>query len=57
MGWLSSNGKGQFWVKLGRPIVTNLLRSCEVREPIELLFGVISGVGPGIHVLDGVYVH
>ena len=32
----------------------NLLRSCaEVREPIELSFGVVSGVSPGINVLDG----
>jgi len=32
----------------------NLLRSCaEVREPIELLFGLVSGFGPGIGVLDG----
>ena len=23
LGWLSSKGKGQFWVSLGRPIVTN----------------------------------
>jgi len=31
-----------------------LLRSCvEVREPIELPFGMVSGVGPGIDVLDG----
>jgi len=33
-----------------------LLRRCaEVREPIELSFGAVSGVGPGIHVglLDG----
>jgi len=31
-----------------------LLRSCaEVHEPIELSFGVVSGVGQGIHVLDG----
>jgi len=31
-----------------------LLRSCvEVCEPIELSFGVVSGVGAGIHVLDG----
>jgi len=30
-----------------------LLHSCaEMREPIELSFGVVSGV-PGIHVLDG----
>ena len=34
-----------------------LLRSCaEVREPIELSFGVVSGVHPGIDVLDGVHV-
>jgi len=34
-----------------------LLRSCvEVPEPIELSFGVTSGVGPGIDVLDGVHV-
>jgi len=33
--------------------VENLLRSCaEVREPIEPSFGVVSRVGPGIHVLD-----
>jgi len=31
-----------------------LLRSfAEVCEPMELLFGVVSGVTPGIHVLDG----
>jgi len=31
-----------------------LLRSCaEVREPIELSFGVVSGVGLGILLLDG----
>jgi len=28
----------------------------EVRAVIELLFGLVSGVGPGIHVLDGVHV-
>jgi len=34
-----------------------LLHSCvEVCEPIELSFGVVSGVGPGIDVLDGVHV-
>jgi len=33
----------------------NLLRRCvEVRKAIELSFGVVSGVGPGIHVLDGI---
>jgi len=32
----------------------NLLRRCvEVRTAIELSSGVVSGVGPGIHVLDG----
>jgi len=32
-----------------------LLRRCvEVRTAIELSFGVVSGVGPGIHVLDGI---
>jgi len=32
----------------------NLLRRCvEVRTAIELSFGVVNGVGPGIHVLDG----
>ena len=31
-----------------------LLRRCvELRKAIELSFGVVSGVGPGIHVLDG----
>jgi len=31
-----------------------LLRRCvEVRRAIELSFGVVSGVSPGIHVLDG----
>jgi len=30
------------------------LRTCvEMREPIELSFGLVSGVSPGIHVLDG----
>ena len=34
----------------------HLLRSCvEVHEPMELSFGMVSGVGPGIHVLDGVH--
>jgi len=32
----------------------NLLQSCaEVREQIELSFGVVSGIGPGNGVLDG----
>jgi len=34
-----------------------LLRRCaEVRKVIELSFGVVSGVGQGIHVLDEVHV-
>jgi len=33
------------------------LRSCvEVHTAIELSFGVVSGVDPGVHVLDGVHV-
>ena len=33
----------------------SLLHSCaEVCKPMELSFGVMSGVGPGIGVLDGV---
>jgi len=30
-----------------------LHRCVEVRKAIKLSFGVVSGVGPGIHVLDG----
>ena len=34
-----------------------LLHSCvEVCEPVELSFGMVSGVGPGIDVLDWVHV-
>ena len=33
------------------------MRSCaEVHAAIELSFGAVNGVGPGIHVLDGVHV-
>jgi len=51
-------GSGSFGVNLGHPIVTNgdLRSSAEVRTVIELSFGVVSGVGPGIDVLDGVHV-
>jgi len=28
----------------------------EVRQPIDMSLGVVSGVGPGIDVLDGVHV-
>ena len=34
-----------------------LLRSCvKVRKAIEMSFLVVSGVGPGINVLDGVHI-
>jgi len=46
-------------MNLGRPIVTNensLRNSCaEVREPIELSFSVVSGIGASIHVRVGVH--
>jgi len=48
-------GRAVLGVNLGRPIVTmgTLLHRCvEVRTVIKLLFGVVSGVGPVIHVLD-----
>jgi len=48
-------GSGSFGVNLGRPVLTNgtLLHSCaEVRAAIELSFGEVIGVTPGIHVLD-----
>ena len=32
---------------------TLLHRCVEVRKVIELSFGVVIGVGPGIHVIDG----
>jgi len=47
-------------VNLGNPIVTKgiLLHSCvEVHEPIELSFGMVSGVNGEMHVLDGVHVY
>ena len=44
----SSKGIGSFGMKLP------LLRSCvEMREPIALSFGMVSGVGPGIDVRNG----
>jgi len=49
-------GRGGFGMNLGRPIVTNgnmLLSYAEVRAAIELSFGVVNGVTPGIHALDG----
>jgi len=50
-GVVIDEGKGQFGGEFGRPIVTNgmLLRSCaEVREPIQLSFGMVSGVGQAL---------
>ena len=43
-------------VNLWRPVITigELLRRCvEVHIAIEVSFGVVSEVGPGIHMLDG----
>jgi len=43
-------------VSVGHPIVNygTLMCSCaEVHEPIELSFGVVSGIGLGICILDG----
>jgi len=46
-------------VNLRHPIVINgdfvasLCRSAYMYIAIELSFGVVSGMGPGIHVLDG----
>ena len=41
-------------MNLGRPIVTNGdFVAYRLSEPIELSFGGVSGVGPGIDVLDG----
>jgi len=54
--WWSLKGRGSLGVNFRRSIVTSgdLLRRCvEVRTAIELSFGMVSGVGPGIHVLDG----
>jgi len=52
-------GRGSFGVNVGRLNVTYgafLLFSCvEVLELIELLLGVLSGVGQGMVVLDGVH--
>jgi len=45
-----------FGVNLGHAVIANgdFLHSCvEVHTAIKLSFGVVSGVGPGIDVLDG----
>ena len=55
----SCSRRGNFGVHMGRPIVTmgTLLRTCaKVREAIEMPFGAVSGIGPGIGILDGVHV-
>jgi len=45
-------GEGQFGGEFAA-MGTLLHRCVEVRTAIELLFGMVSGVGPGIHVLEG----
>jgi len=53
-GWLSSKGKGSSLVKFGASHCNQWGLCCiVVCEPIELLFGTVSGVTPGIHVLHG----
>jgi len=48
---VSWRGRSSFGGEFGE----TLLHSCaEMREPIELSFAVVSAVGPGIDVLDGV---
>jgi len=57
--WRLSHGKGQFWGGCSASIVTNadLLRSCvKMHETIEVPFGVLSGISPGIGVLDRVHI-
>jgi len=52
-------GEGQFRLNVGRFIVINrtLLHTCvKVREAIKLLFRVVSGVGRGMGVLDGIHI-
>jgi len=52
-------GMGILGVNVGRPIITNgvCIASCvEVRKPIELLFGLVSGMGPGVDVQNGHHV-
>jgi len=61
MGVVIVEGEGAVLrLNLGHPIVINgdfdAKLCAEVREPIELSFGVVSGVSPGIHVLDGIHV-
>jgi len=54
--WWSSKGTGSYGVNYRRPIVSYwelLRRSVRVRRAIELSFGMVSGMGPGIHVLHG----
>jgi len=51
--------EGQFLGGKGRPIVKyrDTAVSCaKTVEPIKMLFGTLSGVGPGNHILDGVQI-
>jgi len=52
-------GKGQFWGEFGASHSNQWGCSCvvvqKVREPIKLSFGEVSGIIPGIRVLDGIH--
>ena len=55
-GGYRQRGRSSFWGEFGATHCNlwDLLRSCEeVCKPIDLSFGVVSGVIPSIHVLDG----
>jgi len=53
LGWRSIKGKGQL---LGVNMGTMLHSCAKVHELIELSFRAVSGMGPGIGLLDGVHV-
>ena len=60
LGWLSLKGRGSFGSEVEASHCNQLgtlLHSCvEVSEPIELSFGVVSGVGPSIDVQMGLHI-
>jgi len=54
MGVVFVEGGGHFWGEFGASHCNQWVLCCTVVcEPIELLFQVVSVVGPGIGVLDG----